>query len=170
MERINMEDARIRVEFRKNETDEVIKTSGLTSYHLKIRTVLSMTWMNYLKKPVEFEDIPEELQLPDSLPNETIDLCKYFYTEDDEYFKEAFFYWIDNYHYKLLDSDILDLINRAKDAYVGYYEDLQTFVEEMFNAEFPECTERIKYYIDFDLYEKELMYDYFEIDGHIFKQ
>ena len=105
-----------------------------------------------------------------SLPNETIDLCKYFYTGDDEYFKEAFFYWLDNYHYKLLDSDILDLIDRAKDAYAGYYEDLQTFVEEMFNAEFPECTERIKYYIDFDLYEKELMYDYFEIDGHIFKQ
>lgn len=25
-------------------------------------------------------------------------------------------------------------------------------------------------HIDFDLYEKELMYDYFEIDGHIFKQ
>lgn len=81
MERINMEDARIRVEFRKNETGEVIKI-------------------------VEFEDIPEELQLPDSLPNETIDLCKYFYTGDDEYFKEAFFYWLDNYHYKLLDSDI----------------------------------------------------------------
>lgn len=108
MERINMEDARNRVEFRKNETGEVIKI-------------------------VEFEDIPEELQLPDSLPNETIDLCKYFYTGDDEYFKEAFFYWLDNYHYKLLDSDILDLIDRAK-------------------------------------YEKELMYDYFEIDGHIFKQ
>ena len=81
MERINLEDARIRVEFRKNETGEVIKI-------------------------VEFEDIPEELQLPDSLPNETIDLCKYFYTGDDEYFKEAFFYWLDNYHYKLLDSDI----------------------------------------------------------------
>lgn len=81
MERINLEDARIRVEFRKNETGEVIKI-------------------------VEFEDIPEELQLPDSLPNETIYLCKYFYTGDDEYFKEAFFYWLDNYHYKLLDSDI----------------------------------------------------------------
>lgn len=26
------------------------------------------------------------------------------------------FYWLDNYHYKLFDSDILDLINRAKDA------------------------------------------------------
>ena len=90
--------------------------------------------------------------------------------EYDENFKEAFFYWLDNYHYKLLDSDILDLIDRAKDAYVGYYEDLQTFVEEMFDAESPECTERIKYYIDFDLYEKELMYDFFEIDGHIFKQ
>lgn len=64
MERINMEDARIRVEFRKNETGEVIKI-------------------------VEFEDIPEELQLPDSLPNETIDLCKYFYTGDDEYFKKS---------------------------------------------------------------------------------
>lgn len=37
-------------------------------------------------------------------------------TETDEDFKEAFFYWVDNYPYKLLDSDILDLINRAKDA------------------------------------------------------
>lgn len=145
MERINMEDARIRVEFRKNETGEVIKI-------------------------VEFEDIPEELQLPDSLPNETIDLCKYFYTEDDEYFKEAFFYWIDNYHYKLLDSDILDLINRAKDSYMGYYENIDDFVEEMFDAQYPDCPPEIKYYIDYSLFQRDLMHDFWEIDGHIFQQ
>lgn len=177
MERINVEDARIRVEFRKNETNEVIKNEWFNvisfdnsdSFEYDMDELLEETGADYYEI-VEFEDIPEELQLPDRLPDEIIDLCKYFYTEEDKYFKEAFFYWLDNYHYKLLYSDILDLIDRAKDAYAGYYEDLQTFVEEMFNAEFPECTERIKYYIDFDLYEKELMYDYFEIDGHIFKQ
>lgn len=138
MERINIEDARIRVEFRKNETNEVIKNE----------------WFNV----ISFDN------------NETIDLCKYFYTEDDEYFKEAFFYWLDNYHYKLLGSDILDLIDRAKDGYVGYYEDTNNFVEEMFDAEYPNCPENLRFYIDFDLYKRDLMYDYFEIDGHIFRQ
>lgn len=177
MERINMGDARIRVEFRKNETNEVIKNEWFNvisfdnsdGFDHDMDILLEETGADYYEI-VEFEDIPEELQLPDSLPNETIDLCKYFYTEDDEYFKEAFFYWLDNYHYKLLGSDILDLIDRAKDGYVGYYEDVNTFVEMMFDDEFPECTERLRYYIDFDLYEKELMCDYFEIDGHIFKQ
>lgn len=178
MERINIEDARIRVEFRKNETNEVIKSEWFdvvsyfcsSDFEHEMSELLKESGSDYYKI-VEFEDIPKELQLSDRLPDETIALCNYFCTrEDDENFKEAFFYWVDNYHYKLLYSDILDLIDRAKDAYAGYYEDLQTFVEEMFNAEFPECPERIKYYIDFDLYEKELMYDYFEIDGHIFKQ
>lgn len=123
MGRINIEDARIRVEFLKNETNEVIKSEWFdvvsyfcsSDFEHEMEDLLKDTGADYYKI-VEFEDIPKELH------------------------------------------------------YVGYYEDLQTFVEEMFNAEFPECTERIKYYIDFDLYEKELMYDYFEIDGHIFKQ
>ena len=108
--------------------------------------------------------------MPDRLPDEIIDLCKYFYTEDDEYFKEAFFYWLDNYHYKLLGSDILYLINRAKDAYMCYYEDIQTFVEEMFDAQYPDCPPDIKYYIDYSLFQRDLMYDFWEIDGHIFQQ
>lgn len=178
MERINMEEARIRVEFRKNETNEVIKSEwfDVVSYFCSLdfehemEDILKETRADYYKI-VEFEDIPQELQLSDRLPDETIELCNYFnLQEQDEYFKEAFFYWVENNHYNLLGADISSLISRVKEAYIGYYEDLQTFVEEMFNAEFPECTERIKYYIDFDLYEKELMYDYFEIDGHIFKQ
>lgn len=28
----------------------------------------------------------------------------------------------------------------------------------------------IEYYIDYSLYERNLMYDFWEIDGHIFKQ
>lgn len=75
MERINIEDARIRVEFRKNETNEVIKS-------------------------------------------EWFDVVSYFCSSDFEHEME-------------------DLL---KDTGA------------------------------FDLYEKELMYDYFEIDGHIFKQ
>lgn len=177
MERINMEDARIRIEFRKKETNEVIKSEwfNVISFDSSLRfeydmnELLEETGAGYYEI-VEFEDIPEELQLPDSLPNETIDLCNYFYMEDDEYFKEAFFYWLDNYHYKLLGSDILYLINRAKDAYMGYYEDIQTFVEEMFNAQYPDCPPDIKYYIDYSLFQRDLMYDFWEIDGHIFQQ
>lgn len=128
MERINMEDARIRVEFRKNETNEVIKS-------------------------------------------EWFDVVSYFCTrEDDENFKEAFFYWLDNYHYKLLYSDILDLINRAKNAYMGYYENIDDFIEEMFDAQYPDCPPDIKYYIDYSSFQRDLMYDFWEIDGHIFKQ
>lgn len=178
MERINMEDARIRVEFLKNETNEVVKSEwfDIISYFCssyfehKMSDLLKETSADYYKI-VEFKEIPEELQLSNRLPNETIDLCRYFcMIEYNENFKEAFFYWVDNYHYKLLGSDIHDLINRAKDAYVGYYNDTLEFVEEMFDAEYPECTESLRYYIDFDLYERDLMYDYFEIDGHIFKQ
>ena len=100
-----------------------------------------------------------------------IDVVSYFCTrEDDENFKEAFFYWLDNYHYKLLDSDILDLINRAKDAYMGYYENIDDFVEEMFDAQYPDCPLDIKYYIDYSLYQRDLMLDFWEIDGHIFEQ
>ena len=33
MERINIEDARIRVEFRKNETNEVVKSVNIGTYH-----------------------------------------------------------------------------------------------------------------------------------------
>lgn len=40
----------------------------------------------------------------------------------------------------------------------------------MFDVEYPECTDSLKYYIDFDLYERDLMYDYFNVNGHIFKQ
>lgn len=177
MERINVEDARIRVEFRKNETNEVIKSEWFNvisfdnsdGFGYDMDELLEETGADYYEI-VEFEDIPEELQLPDSLPDEIIDLCKYFYTEDDEYFKEAFFYWLDNYHYKLLGSNILYLINRAKDAYMGYYEDIQTFVEEMFDAQYPDCPPDIKYYIDYSLYQRDLMYDFWEIDGHIFQQ
>lgn len=177
MERINIEDARIRVEFRKNETNEVIKSERFNVisfdnsdyFEYAMDKLLEETGADYYKI-VEFEDIPEELQFPDILPNETIDLCKYFYTEDDEYFKEAFFYWIDNYHYKLLDSDILDLINRAKDSYMGYYENIDDFVEEMFDAQYPDCPPEIKYYIDYSLFQRDLMYDFWEIDGHILQQ
>ena len=105
------------------------------------------------------------------LPDETIDLCNYFCTrEDDENFKEAFFYWVDNYHYNLLGADISSLISSAKDGYVGYYEDTNNFVKEMFDAEYPNCPENLRFYIDFDLYKRDLRYDYFEIDGHIFRQ
>lgn len=178
MERINIEDARIRVEFRKNETNEVIKSEwfDVVSYFCSLdfehemEDILKETRADYYKI-VEFEDIPKELQLSDRLPDETIELCNYFNLQErDEYFKEAFFYWLDNYHYKLLGSDILYLINRAKDAYMGYYEDIQTFVEEMFNAQYPDCPPDIKYYIDYSLFQRDLMYDFWEIDGHIFKQ
>lgn len=76
MERINMEDARIRVEFLKNETNEVIKS-------------------------------------------EWFDVVSYFCTREDA-----------------------------------------------------ECPDSFKYYIDIDidLYERDLMYDYFNVNGHIFKQ
>lgn len=178
MERINIEDARIRVEFRKNETNEVIKSEWFdvvsyfcsSDFEHEMEDLLKDTGADYYKI-VEFEDIPKELQLSDRLPDETIALCNYFCTrEDDENFQEAFFYWVDNYHYKLLYSDILDLINRAKDDYMGYYEDIQTFVEEMFDAQYPDCPLDIKYYIDYSLYQRDLMYDFWEIDGHIFKQ
>lgn len=178
MERINMEDARIRIEFRKNETNEVIKSEwfDVVSYFCSLdfehemEDILKETRADYYKI-VEFEDIPKELQLSDRLPDETIELCNYFNLQErDEYFKEAFFYWLDNYHYKLLGADISSLISRAKDAYVGYYEDTDNFVEEMFDVENPNCPENLRYYIDFDLYKRDLMYDYFEIDGHIFRQ
>lgn len=39
----------------------------------------------------------------------------------------------------------------------------------MFDAEYPN-SENLRFYIDFDLYKRDLMYDYFEIDGHIFRQ
>ena len=126
MERINIEDARIRVELRKNETNEVIKSEWVevlsyfhpNEFEKEMVELLKATGADYYEI-VEFEDIPEELQLTDKLPNELIDLCNYFCTKEyDEDFKEAFFYWLDNYHYKLLGSDILDLINRAKDAYI----------------------------------------------------
>ncbi len=178
MKRINIEDARIRVEFLKNETNEVVKSEWFyvvsyfcsSDFEHEMEDLLNETGADYYEI-VEFENIPQELQLSDRLPDETIELCNYFCTEEnDEYFKEAFFYWVDNYHYKLLGSDIYDLINRAKDAYVGYYEDTREFAEEMFDAEFPDCPENLRFYIDFDLYERDLMYDYFEIDGHIFRQ
>lgn len=178
MERINIEDARIRVEFRKNETNEVIKSEWFdvvsyfssSDFEHEMEDILKETGADYYKI-VEFEDIPQELQLSDRLPEETIDLCNYFCTrEDNENFKEAFFYWVDNYHYKLLGADIISLISRAKDEYVGYYDDIKVFVEEIFNAEYPDCPEGLRFYIDIDLYERDLMYDYFEIDGHIFKQ
>ena len=122
MERINIEDARIRVEFRKNETNEVVKSEWFdvvsyfcsSDFEHEMEDLLKDTGADYYKI-VEFEDIPGELQLSDRLPDETIALCNYFCTrEADEDFKEVFFYWVDNYHCKLLDSDILALINRTK--------------------------------------------------------
>lgn len=178
MERINIEDARIRVEFRKNETNEVIKNEWFNvisfdnsdGFEYDMDELLEETGADYYEI-VEFEDIPKELQLSDRLPDETIALCNYFCTrEDDENFKEAFFYWVDNYHYKLLGAAISSLINKAIDAYVGYYDDAREFVEKMFDVKYPECTDSLKYYIDFDLYERDLMYDYFNVNGHIFKQ
>ena len=75
MERINVEDARIRVEFRKNETNEVIKSEWfkVLSYFIseefddEMGALLKATGADYYKI-VEFEDIPEELQLTDKLP------------------------------------------------------------------------------------------------------
>lgn len=178
MERINIEEARIRVEFRKNETNEVVKSEWFdvvsyfcsSDFEHEMEDLLKDTGADYYKI-VEFEDIPRELQLSDRLPDETIALCNYFCTrEDDENFKEAFFYWVDNYHYNLLGADISSLISSAKDGYVVYYEDTNNFVEEMFDSEYPNCPENLRFYIDFDLYKRDLMYDYFEIDGHIFRQ
>lgn len=178
MERINIEDARIRVEFCKNETNEVVKSEWFdvvsyfcsSDFEYEMNELLKESGSDYYKI-VEFEDIPKELQLSDRLPDETIALCDYFCTrEADENFKEAFFYWVDNYHYKLLGADIKSLINKAINAYVGYYDDAREFVEKMFDVKYPECTDRLKYYIDFDLYERDLMYDYFNVNGHIFEQ
>ena len=178
MERINIEDARIRVEFRKNETNEVVKSEWFdvvsyfcsSDFEHEMEDLLKDTGADYYKI-VEFEDIPKELQLSDRLPDETIDLCNYFCTrENDEDFKEAFFYWLDNYHYKLLGANIQELINMAKDEYMGYYENIDDFVEEMFDARYPDCPPDIKYHIDYSLFQRDLMYDFWEIDGHIFKQ
>ena len=152
MERINIEDARIRVEFRKNETNEVIKNEWFNvisfdnsdGFEYDMDELLEETGADYYEI-VEFEDIPKELQLSDRLPDETIALCNYFCTrEDDENFKEAFFYWVDNYHYKLLGAAISSLINKAIDAYVGYYDDAREFVEKMFDVKYPECTDSLK--------------------------
>lgn len=90
--------------------------------------------------------------------------------EDDENFKEAFFYWLDNYHYKLLGSDIILLIRRAKEDYMGYYKNIMDFVEEMFDIQYPDCPTDIRFYINFNLYKRDLMFDFFEENGHIFKQ
>lgn len=99
MERINIEDARIRVELRKNETNEVIKSEWVevlsyfhpNEFEKEMVELLKATGADYYEI-VEFEDIPEELQLTDKLPNELIDLCNYFCTKEyDEDFKEAFF-------------------------------------------------------------------------------
>ena len=178
MERTSIEDARIRVELLKNETNAVVKSewfdvasySCTEDFEHEMEELLKDTEADYYKI-VEFEDIPQELQLSDRLPEEAIDLCNYFCTEeDDENFKEAFFYWVDNYHYSLLGSDIHSLIQRAKDAYIGYYKDTMDFVEETFDSEYPDCPENLRFYINFDLYKRDLMYDYFEVDGHIFKQ
>lgn len=177
MERIDIENARILVEFRKNETNEVVKSEWFdvvsyfcsSDFEYEMEELLKETGADYYKI-VEFEDIPQELQLSDRLPEETIDLCNYFCTREyDENFKEVFFYWVDNYHYNLLGADIRWLISSAKDAYVGYYSDVREFVEEMFDAEYPN-SENLRFYIDFDLYKRDLRYDYFEIDGHIFRQ
>lgn len=54
---------------------------------------------------------------------------------------------------------------------MGYSENVDNFVEEMFYAHYPDCPLDIKYYIDYSLYKRDLMYyDFWEIDGHIFKQ
>lgn len=178
MERINIEDARIRVEFLKNETNEVVKSEWFdvvsyfcsSDFEHEMEDLLKDTGADYYKI-VEFEDIPQELQLSDRLPEETIDLCNYFCMgKDNENFKEAFFYWVDNYHYNLLGANISSLISSAKDEYVGYYGDTDDFVEEMFDAQYPDCPPDIKYYIDYSLYQRDLMCDFWEIDGHIFKQ
>ena len=70
MERINIEDARIRVEFRKNETNEVIKNEWFNvisfdnsdGFEYDMDELLEETGADYYEI-VEFEDIPEELQL-----------------------------------------------------------------------------------------------------------
>lgn len=88
MERINIEDARIRVEFRKNETNEVIKSEWFdvvsyfcsSDFEHEMEDLLKDTGADYYKI-VEFEDIPKELQLSDRLPDETIALCNYFARE-----------------------------------------------------------------------------------------
>lgn len=79
MERINIEDARIRVEFLKNETNEVVKSE-----------------------------------------------------------------WF----------DVVSYINRAKDAYMGYYENIDDFIEGMFDAQYPDCPPDIKYYIDYSSFQR----------------
>lgn len=133
MERINIEDARIRVEFRKNETNEVVKSEWFdvvscfcsSDFEHEMNELLKESGSDYYKI-VEFEDIPKELQLSDRLPDETIALCNCFCTrEDDENFKEAFFY-------------------------------IDDFVEEMFDAQYTDCPLDIKYYIDYSLYQKRL--------------
>lgn len=53
---------------------------------------------------------------------------------------------------------------------MGYYENIDDFVEEMFDAQYPDCPPDIKYYIDYSLFQRDLIYDFWEIDGHIFKQ
>ena len=40
----------------------------------------------------------------------------------------------------------------------------------MFDAQYPDCPPDIKYYIDYSLFQRDLMYDFWEIGGHIFKQ
>ena len=91
MERINIEDARIRVEFRKNETNEVIKSEWFdvvsyfcsSDFEHEMSELLKESGSDYYKI-VEFEDIPKELQLSDRLPDETIALCNYFCTREDD--------------------------------------------------------------------------------------
>lgn len=74
-----MEDARIRVEFRKNETEEVIKSEWFdvvsyfcsSDFEHEMNELLKECGSDYYKI-VEFEDIPKDLQLSDRLPDETI--------------------------------------------------------------------------------------------------
>lgn len=78
MERIDIENARIRVEFLKNETNEVVKSEWFdvvsyfcsSDFEHEMEELLKETGADYYKI-VEFEDIPQELQLSDRLPEET---------------------------------------------------------------------------------------------------
>lgn len=108
MGRINIEDARIRVEFRKNETNEVIKNE----------------WFNVI----------------------SFDNSAGFEYDMDELLEET-------------GADYYEIVE---------FEDIQTFVKEMFDAQYPDCPLDIKYYIDYSLYQRDLMFDFWEIDGHIF--
>ncbi len=117
--------------------------------------------MNTIKELVENSyDEDEILDFIEDHGKDNLEHYVQFYELIDDYDEEAVKIYLDN----------IGNLDNFEEAYNGHHRSFEVFAEELFDEFYAhDIPDHLKTYIDYEKFARDLKYDYWEKDGHVFR-